>query len=192
MRERPLLRRRGGNLPPGGETGRGMADGRPHRSAPTGAFRPLALVGLPPGRERRVLREEGGGDGWCSSSFIILLGKWINTIGSLRQVIQFSNHCICCCPLFSIISENGFLCCNITAAPMHRIQLSHQIQDILFVLLDYGSAKRHGVGIFVIPHDFFEQNTQLHIGVGRVIRRQTPVEDGLNIGLIEFLRLEFI
>ena len=169
-----------------------MGDGRTHRSAPTGSCFPFRFMLFPPRWEVRVLRGEGGSDDWCSSCFIMLLDKWINTIDSFRQVIQFSNHSICCHPLFSIISENGFLCCNITAASMHRIQLSHQIQDILFVLLDFGFTKCHGVRIFIISHHFFEQNTQLHIGVRRVFCRQAPIEDGLDIGLVQFLRLEFI
>ena len=155
---------------------------------------PLRLVGLPPRGEGRVFWGKGGLDAWFSSRSIIFLHKRINAIGSFRQVIQFSNHCIIRCPLFSVVSENGFLRGNDTTASMDRIQLSQQIQDALFVLFYFGFTKCHRVRIFVIPHDFFEKNTQLHIGVGRILRRQAPVEDGLDItlGQFQWFELSFV
>ena len=52
--------------------------GRAIRFIPLCLLLPLALVGLPPRRERRVFRGEGGGDcvNICNKRFIILYGKW--------------------------------------------------------------------------------------------------------------------
>ena len=66
---------------------------------------PLGLVGLPPCREGGVFRGEGGFNSWFRSRSIIFLHKRVNTVSRFRQVIQFSNHCMICCPLCSVVSE---------------------------------------------------------------------------------------
>ena len=172
--------------------GRVIAEGRgrTHRSAPTGSCLPFRFVLLPPRRERRVFRGEGGGDNWFRIGNIVLFHKGRNTTSRLCYVVQFHDNRIIGYPLFPIISENRFFRCNFTAASMHRIQLSHQIQDILFVLLDFGFAEYDWFGIFLISHDFFEQDTKLFIGFWCVLRRQAPIEDSPDIVLIQFQRME--
>ena len=139
--------------------GRVIAEGRgrTHRSAPTGSCLPFRFVLLPPRRERRVFRGEGGGDNWFRIGNIVLFHKGRNTTSRLCYVVQFHDNRIIGYPLFPIISENRFFRCNFTAASMHRIQLSHQIQDILFVLLDFGFAEYDWFGIFLISHDFLNR-----------------------------------
>ena len=74
--------------------GRVIAEGRgrTHRSAPTGSCLPFRFVLLPPRRERRVFRGEGGGDNWFRIGNIVLFHKGRNTTSRLCYVVQFHDN----------------------------------------------------------------------------------------------------